>query len=255
MIPFEEIDDRLGAIGKNRKWLVEQTGRSDGAIRSALAPGSLPKYKTSLLQKALTDAIEKEEARQREALSIPLNTPAPIVLPDRVTIECQPEERRKWDKAAKTQQQDMDGWIVSSLNRCADLQLLLPKPSARPEPETLRFELPMLGLAAAGSPVASQLVGETVAVPRKYPAGYFVVEVNGQSMEPTLPDGCRIVCEPREYSPKHGKICVISDGYGASVKRYDGQRQAFVSDNPAFPDFTPLGDVKLQGYYVEILPR
>lgn len=117
------------------------------------------------------------------------------------------------------------------------------------------FELPFLGYAAAGSPVISQLTGETSHVPKKYPAGYFVVAINGQSMEPTLPDGSRIVCEPREYTPKHGKICIISDGHGSSVKRYDGKRKAFVSDNPDFPDFTPVDEVKLQGYFVEILPE
>lgn len=115
------------------------------------------------------------------------------------------------------------------------------------------FELPFYGYAAAGTPVISQLTGETSHVFKKYPAGYFVIAVNGQSMEPTLPDGSRIVCEPREYTPKHGKICIISDGYGSSVKRYDGKRKAFVSDNPEYPDFTPVDEVKLQGYFVELL--
>lgn len=123
MIPFEEIDDRLKSIGQNRAWLAAETNRSPDSIRTALAPKAPESKRSSLLQKALTDAIEKEEARQREALSLPLNPPATIALPDRVTIECQPEERRKWDAAARSQEQEMDDWIVSSLNRCADLHL------------------------------------------------------------------------------------------------------------------------------------
>jgi hypothetical protein len=123
MIPFEEIDDRLTGIDKTRAWLAETSGRKPSSIGDALAPNANATKRSGLLQKALTDAIEKEEARQREALSLPLNPPAPIALPDRVTIECQPEERRKWDAAARSQEQEMDDWIVSSLNRCADLHL------------------------------------------------------------------------------------------------------------------------------------
>lgn len=64
MIAFEDIDNRLTSIGKDRKWLVEITKRSEGAIRSALAPNSLPKNRSALLQKALSDAIEQEEAQR-----------------------------------------------------------------------------------------------------------------------------------------------------------------------------------------------
>jgi len=68
MIPFEEIDERLKAVGKNRAWLAEVTGRSPGSIRAALAPNAVPKQRTTLLQKALSDAIEKEES-SRDAAS------------------------------------------------------------------------------------------------------------------------------------------------------------------------------------------
>lgn len=64
MIPFEEIDSRLERLGKNRAWLVEVTGRSPESIRAALAPNALPSKRSKLLQKALSDAIEAEEAEQ-----------------------------------------------------------------------------------------------------------------------------------------------------------------------------------------------
>ena len=64
MIPFEEIDTRLDGIDKDRKWLAEVTARSPDSIRAALAPNAHPKQRSSLLQKALSDAIEREEAAQ-----------------------------------------------------------------------------------------------------------------------------------------------------------------------------------------------
>jgi hypothetical protein len=117
MIPFEEIDSRLEALGKDRKWLAEVSGRKPDSIRVALAPNSDPKNRSSLLQKALTDAIEREDERQRQ----PSILPAPLpMLPDRITIQCAPEDRRRWQKASEG---NMDQWIVESLNQAADLKL------------------------------------------------------------------------------------------------------------------------------------
>ncbi len=65
VIPFNEIDERLKRLQKDRLWLATVTRRSEGSIRAALAPNSAPKNRTKLLQKALSDAIEAEEERQR----------------------------------------------------------------------------------------------------------------------------------------------------------------------------------------------
>lgn len=64
MIPYDEIDNRLKAIGKNRAWLAERSGRSPGSLRAALAPNANPKNRTNLLQRALSETIEREEADQ-----------------------------------------------------------------------------------------------------------------------------------------------------------------------------------------------
>lgn len=64
MIPFDEIDKRLDALGLDRKWLAESSGRKPDSIRVALAPNADPKNRTQLLQKALSDAIEREEEAQ-----------------------------------------------------------------------------------------------------------------------------------------------------------------------------------------------
>lgn len=107
MIPFDEIDQRLEKLGRNRKWLVEATGRSDHAIRSALAPNATPKSRSALLQKALTDAIEREEIEQ-------LKKPE---LVKSITLEPSIEEYRLWSEAfKKSPYSTIEEWAIAALN-------------------------------------------------------------------------------------------------------------------------------------------
>lgn len=62
MIPFDEMDRRLDALGLTRSWLAAKSGRSPHSIRAALAPNATPKNRSELLQRALSAAIEREEA-------------------------------------------------------------------------------------------------------------------------------------------------------------------------------------------------
>lgn len=112
MIPFEEIDARLSAIGKNRAWLAEITGRSAGSIRSALAPNAEDKHRSALLQKALSDAIEREEQQQSQ--------PATPTLPDRITLEVHPTTMDRWNAAAAAQNETTRQWAITELNRAAE---------------------------------------------------------------------------------------------------------------------------------------
>lgn len=108
MIPFEEIDARLAALGKDRKWLAEVTGRSEGSIRAALAPNSAPKNRTALLQKALTDAIEAAEKQGAE------------LVPDQVTLTASHEEFDAWRRAYKASDSDtLKEWAIDALNQAA----------------------------------------------------------------------------------------------------------------------------------------
>lgn len=115
MIPFDEIDQRLEKLGLERAWLAEVTGRSPGSIGSALAPNAAAKHRSRHLQRALTDAIEAEELRRATAS-------APVVpnLPDRISIECTPEERRAWEEAALRERETLERWAVNVLNTAAE---------------------------------------------------------------------------------------------------------------------------------------
>jgi hypothetical protein len=66
MMRWEDIDNRLAAIARNRAWLAEVTPYSVESIRNALAPSSTRRSGKMLIM--LSRAIEDEEAlRQAES--------------------------------------------------------------------------------------------------------------------------------------------------------------------------------------------
>lgn len=111
MIPFDQIDAHLEAIHKNRAWLAQVTGRSPGSIRAALAPNAVPKQRSSLLQKALTDAIRTEELRQKQ--------PTQNHEMQNLVLRPTPEEYKSWSKAALEDKKTLNDWAVDSLNNLA----------------------------------------------------------------------------------------------------------------------------------------
>lgn len=111
MDPKKEIDDLLETIGKDRRWLAEQSGYSYYSVRDCLAPDG--KKLTSRMHGALMAAIEKHRASLD-----PENTAAPQ-LPDRLTIEAHPRIVAAWDAAAKGEGQTTKEWAIQELNRAA----------------------------------------------------------------------------------------------------------------------------------------
>ena len=117
MIPFDEIDQRLENLGRNRKWLVETTGRSDHAIRSALAPNATAKSRSALLQKALTDAIEREEMEQAKKPELTKS----------IALEPSIEEYRIWSEAFKmSPYATIEEWAVAALNGSSGALHVIP---------------------------------------------------------------------------------------------------------------------------------
>ena len=111
MIPFDKIDERLEKLGRKRKWLAEVTGRSDHAIRAALAPNAAPKSRSTLLQKALTDAIEREEAEQEKKPDFQK------VIPLEPTVE----EYKLWSRAFHESKgfDTIEDWAKAALNKAS----------------------------------------------------------------------------------------------------------------------------------------
>lgn len=122
-----------------------------------------------------------------------------------------------------------------------------------PQPYGNITELPFAGAAAAGEPVEAPR-NETISVPGNWPAGHYVLEVNGQSAEPEFPDGSRWVIDGRNcYTPKQGVPCIVADENGSYLKKWNSKQKIFESINPEFPDIAPGDSATLRGYPVKRL--
>jgi hypothetical protein len=62
VIPFEHLKRRLAGVGRDRRWLSEQTGYSENTIRQYLGPKG--KYTPEFLRHA-SEAIKREEIKLR----------------------------------------------------------------------------------------------------------------------------------------------------------------------------------------------
>lgn len=154
MIEFEEIDSRLKSIGKNREWLAQVTGRSSGAIRSALAKNADKKHRSALLRQALSDAIEKEEERGSPS-------PESTQLPDRITVEVDPARMNHYLEAADHARQNLKVWTIKELDRAAAAWLK----------EKQQKNLSVVAEEPAEPKAAPQETAPTKRPPGRYPAG------------------------------------------------------------------------------------
>lgn len=268
MIPFAEIDSRLTDIGKNRAWLVEVTGRSENSIRAALAPSAPEAKRSDLLQKALSDAIEKEESAQR----------ASIRLPDQLALAPTAEEFDAWVRASRAAKAEtLKTWAIDELNKAAaawhaSRRIIShefdSKVAEDPAPYRVRgySDLPYFGTVAAGLPGGPvDVMDGTHPVPGSFdPASHYVLRVHGRSMEPDYPDGSFIVCRKLkigEFATK-GQDVIASDASGSYFKRLlytkhepkgPGPRKAIphlVSINPEFPEVVPVSDCPITAVVV-----
>lgn len=283
MIPFDEIDKRLTAIGKDRKWLAESSGRKINSIIAALAPNAIPSKRSELLRKALSDAIVREEL----AIS-GLRAPRIHGIYD---VEQTAEQSQMTYKACQlVNAPSIEEFCLQAIlfraneimergtDPVAGKELASkqePKPGAKQvsdsQPANIlpighHSELSFYGLVAAGQP-ASPFDTEdgTVEAPGTFsPKTHFALRVNGRSMEPDYPDGSLIVCRKLRKGeiPSKGTDVVACDPAGSYLKRLayvkdgpkgDAPRKArprLVSLNPDFPEVIPQSDCPVQAVVV-----
>ena len=69
------------------------------------------------------------------------------------------------------------------------------------------------------------------------PQNATVISVAGDSMEPTLPDGCSILVDHRRHIRRRGRIYVLQTDDGLIVKRAGREKSGWqlISDNPYWP--------------------
>lgn len=251
MIPFNEIDEKLATIGKNRKWLSDASGRSENSIRAALAPNATPERRSKLLQRALTEAIEREESNQfPKKLSVP---------PGYSEIFLNDETLDLADKASRLVGADSLASfcrevIQSEAKRIvAESAQKITSIAAKDEVVSSQ-EYHFYGSVAAGQPVESEVNDIIIVHSVLNPANHIVYEVNGGSGGKQYPDGSRWLCEifPGETrTARKNTPAVFRDSQGTYLKIWDGKR--FKSVDPNFPDVQPDETLQLVGYPIEMI--
>lgn len=267
MIPFDEIDNRLKLLKKDRPWLVTASGRSAESIRAALAPNAPASKRSALLQKALSDVIIAEEQRQNAPQSAEVRLApgffAIFKTEEQIAIA---DQASRLVGAASLEAFCRDAIQAEARRLIAQHSKLAPMEFAQTEEPTNVYWLDLVGGVAAGAPVSSDITPEPIAVTKQYSPACYALRVFGRSAEPTAPDGSTIVVErlPEGTYPKKGKLVVYRDAHGASLKVFGyrkakageegnnfGQVPVLSSLNPEFPDVTPLDNGRIDAVFVD----
>jgi repressor LexA len=149
---------------------------------------------------------------------------------------------------------EREGFIERQKNIQRGIKLL------QPGVQTDNFELPLLGLVAAGVPIEAILNRETVAVSRElYAPNRFALRVNGSSMQDEhIADGDLIIIEPAQEA-RNGQTVVALVDKEATVKKFfkEGNK---VRLQPANDKFKPIivehpRQVEVQGIVVGLIRR
>jgi repressor LexA len=116
------------------------------------------------------------------------------------------------------------------------------------------FEIPLLGLVAAGQPIEAILSHETVSAPKSMigRGRMFALRVRGDSMiEENIQDNDIIIVSSQETAENGQMVVALIDGNYATVKKFYREPD-FIRLEPANPQFKPIfiktpGRVQLQG--------
>src|SRR6185503_6188512 len=92
-----------------------------------------------------------------------------------------------------------------------------------PESDTDEFEIPLLGLVAAGQPIEAVLAHETVAAPKNMMGRgrMFALRVRGDSMiEENIQDNDIIIVSSQQTAENGQMVVALIDGNYATVKKF-----------------------------------
>ena len=137
------------------------------------------------------------------------------------------------------------GWERKALDLLKVQERLIRQIESSAAASTRQVEIRELAAAAGGgATVLDETVTGYVSFQRSWldhygldPTQCTVINVVGESMEPTLPEGCKILVDRRQSRQKHDGIYVVRTGDGLLVKRarqHGSHRWIMVSDHPAW---------------------
>ena len=125
-----------------------------------------------------------------------------------------------------------------------------------------KYEIPLLGVVAAGRPIEAVLNYETVNIPRDMlrRARMFALRVRGDSMiDEQIRDDDYIIVQSQQTAENGQTVVALIDGTDATVKRfYPGRNQ--VRLEPANPRYKPIvvkpaDRVRIQGVVVGVIRK
>jgi repressor LexA len=122
------------------------------------------------------------------------------------------------------------------------------------EPGEDDYEIPLLGLVAAGQPIEAVLSHETVSAPKNMigRGRMFALRVRGDSMiDENIQDNDIIIVSSQETAENGQMVVALIDGNYATVKKFYRESD-FIRLEPANPQFKPIfiktpGRLQLQG--------
>lgn len=146
---------------------------------------------------------------------------------------------------------DREGLIKRIPNVSRGIELVQ---RARQESAGDDYEVPLLGLVAAGQPIEAILAHETVSAPKSMigRGRMFALRVRGDSMiEENIQDNDIIIVSSQETAENGQMVVALIDGNYATVKKFYREPD-FIRLEPANPQFKPIfiktpGRLQLQG--------
>ena len=116
------------------------------------------------------------------------------------------------------------------------------------------YEIPLLGLVAAGHPIEAILTHETVSAPKNMigRGRMFALRMRGDSMiEENIQDNDIIIVSSQQTAENGQMVVALIDGNYATVKKFYRESD-FIRLEPANPQFKPIfiktpGRLQLQG--------
>jgi len=125
-----------------------------------------------------------------------------------------------------------------------------------------RYEIPLLGVVAAGTPIEAVLNYETVCIPRDMlrQGRMFALRVRGDSMiDDQIRDNDLIVLQSQQAAENGQTVVALVDGSDATVKRFYGGRNQ-IRLEAANPNYKPIvirppERVQIQGVVVGVIRK
>jgi repressor LexA len=129
-------------------------------------------------------------------------------------------------------------------------------------PNENNYEIPLLGIVAAGAPIEAVLNYETVSIPQDMlrPGRMFALRVRGDSMiDEQIREGDFIVLQSQQTADNGQTVVALIDGNDATVKRFYGGRNQvrLEAANPRYKPIVirPPERVQIQGLVVGVIRR